>query len=473
MRILAALVGTMLLSVGLAGASAMLVKISSDPYTNPTSQHATEVEPDTFASGSTIVSTFQVGRFIGAGSTNIGFATSTNAGRSWTSGFLPGITKFAGGLFDRVSDPSVAYDHRHNAWLISSLALSETPSVRGVGILASRSTDGGLTWSDPVTIATGADLDKNWTVCDDTPSSPFYGHCYTQWDDHGDLNRIKMSTSTDGGLTWGPGLNTANNASGLGGQPLVKTNGVVVVPIANAFLSSVRYFTSTDGGASWGGTRLVASISDHFVAGSMRALPLPSAEIDASDRVYIVWQDCRFRVSCSANDIVLASVKRRVTAVARIPIDPVDSGIDHFIPGLAVDRATGGTTTRLALTYYYFPVSNCGSNCQLHVGFISSADSGATWSAPRELAGPMSPTWLAQTSQGRMVGDYISGSFAGGTNHPVFAVANAPVAGLFDEAMYSTVSPLLGTGAVAAGGETPVPNASSDHPTPTEPLTVR
>ena len=37
-----------------------LVQISSDPFTNSTSQHATEVEPDTFASGSTFVSTFQV-----------------------------------------------------------------------------------------------------------------------------------------------------------------------------------------------------------------------------------------------------------------------------------------------------------------------------------------------------------------------------------------------------------------------------
>jgi hypothetical protein len=72
-----------------------------------------------------------------------------------------------------------------------------------------------------------------------------------------------------------------------------------------------------------------------------------------------------------------------------------------------------------------------------------------------------------------MVGDYISGSFSGGTAHPVFAVANAPVGGVFDEAMYSTVSGLLGTGVVAAGGESPVPNASPDHPPRTEPLTVR
>ena len=54
-----------------------LLNISSDPYTNTTSQHATEVEPDTFAAGSTWVSAFQVGRFRDGGGSNIGFATST------------------------------------------------------------------------------------------------------------------------------------------------------------------------------------------------------------------------------------------------------------------------------------------------------------------------------------------------------------------------------------------------------------
>src|SRR5512136_3170245 len=89
--------------VGFAGAT--LVQISSDPFTNTTSQHKTEVEPDTFASGSTIVSAFQVGRFFDGGSSNIGFATSTNGGTSWTRGFLPATTVKAtpGGPYARAS----------------------------------------------------------------------------------------------------------------------------------------------------------------------------------------------------------------------------------------------------------------------------------------------------------------------------------------------------------------------------------
>src|SRR5512135_3199715 len=115
--------------------------ISTDPYTqatcagSATTNHHTEVEPDTFSNGSTIVATFQVGRVYDGGACAIGFATSTNNGSTWTSGLLPGLTKYnGGGPYDRATDPSVAYDAKHNVWLISSLVLTEAGGVRGVAI---------------------------------------------------------------------------------------------------------------------------------------------------------------------------------------------------------------------------------------------------------------------------------------------------------------------------------------------------
>src|SRR4051795_2494606 len=76
-----------------AGANVPLTQISHDPYTNTTSQHATEVEPDTFANGSTVVAAFQVGRFFNGGGTGIGVSRSTDGGTSWgTPAVLPGLT---------------------------------------------------------------------------------------------------------------------------------------------------------------------------------------------------------------------------------------------------------------------------------------------------------------------------------------------------------------------------------------------
>src|SRR5205085_10939098 len=116
---------------------------------------------------------------------------------------------------------------KHKVWIISYLAFFNGFSVQ-TDVLVSRSTDGGRTWGLPVAVNTSGDFnDKNWTVCDDTASSPFYGHCYTEFDDFTQLNLVQMSTSTDGGLTWGPSETSADHASVIGGQPLVQPNGTV------------------------------------------------------------------------------------------------------------------------------------------------------------------------------------------------------------------------------------------------------
>ncbi len=468
-----------------ASANVALTPISSDPYTNTTSQHATEVEPDSFAYGSTIVMATQVGRFYDGGSSNIGFSTSTDSGATWTKGYLPGTTTFAtpAGPYNRISDPSVAYDGKHNVWLISSLAITTSgSSVLGAAVIVNRSTDGGLTWSNPVVVkaATGlANLDKNWTVCDNSSTSPYLGNCYTEWDDNGAGNRIQMSTSSDGGATWGAAKSTGNNATGLGGQPVVQPNGTVIVPIANANTTAILAFRSTNGGASWSNTTTVARISDHGVAGNLRTEPLPSAEIDGSGKVYVVWQDCRFRSGCSANDIVMSTSTNGTSwsSVRRIPIDGTTSGVDHFIPGIAVDKATSGSTARLALTYYYYPTANCSaSTCQLSVGYISSSNGGTSWSGATQITGPMSLSWLPSTSQGVMVGDYISTSFVSGSARPVFAVATAPSGSTFKQAINTTAAGQTAKSAEMAAtttGEDVVVATASDHDVSSVPHTIR
>ena len=46
----------------------------------------------------------------------------------------------------------------------------------------SRSTDGGLTWGNPVTAAhnPGTFFDKSWIACDTWAASPNYGNCYVE-----------------------------------------------------------------------------------------------------------------------------------------------------------------------------------------------------------------------------------------------------------------------------------------------------
>jgi hypothetical protein len=438
---------TLFVLSGGAGANVALTQVSADPYTNPTSQHATEVEPDTFAYGSTVIAAFQVGRFFSGGATDTGFVRSTDGGTTWGApGFLH-LTSTSGGSgpYAWVSDPSVAYDARHGVWLISSLPL--LPDISSPTVLVSRSTDGGVTWGSPVSIpppvSNSVDLDKNWTVCDNHAASPFYGHCYTQFDNFADGDRMLMSTSTDGGLTWSTPVSPAGHNKGLGGQPLVQPSGRVVVPYLT-LNNAISAFSSDNGGVSWSRAVKVAGAHVHDAAGGLRSGPLPTAEIGGDGTVYVAWQDCRFRDHCGSNDIVFSKSSDGVSwsAPARVPIDPVTSGADHFIPGLAVDPATSGGGTHLALTYYFYPDASCAGGCQLDVGYISSPDAGAHWGAPVQLAGPMTLGQIAQTSQGPMVGDYISTSFSGATATTVFAVGRPPSTQAFDEAMYAPASPL-------------------------------
>ncbi len=419
-------------SQALTFAAVSIVQISSDPYTNTTSYHATEVEPDTFSSGSTIVSAFQAGRFQDGGASNVGWATSSDGGTSWTHGFLPGITKIENPAnpYDRDTDPSVAFDAKHGVWMISSLPLLQvTGGVLGAAVVVSRSTNGGTIWGNPVTVKAATDsqdFDKNWTACDNTPTSPFYGNCYTEWDDFGHNNQLHMATSSDGGLTWTEG--TVPHAIVIGGQPVVQPNGTVIVPIDNGFETTIESFVSTNGGGSYSGPFLISHIRFHPEAGNLRSSPLPSAEIDGAGKVYVVWADCRFERSCTANDIVMSTSTNGTswTPVTRIPIDAIGSGVDHFIPGLAVDKSTSGGTAHLGLTHYFYPSASCStSTCQLDVGFISSTNGGSSWGTPTMITGPMTLTALPLTTQGFMVGDYISTSFNNsGTAHGVFAVGN-------------------------------------------------
>jgi hypothetical protein len=422
---------------GAATAASGVVQVSTDVFTNTSSEHGTEVEPDTFAYGSTIVAAFQSGRFFDGGSSDIAWATSTDAGSTWTSGHLPGITVYAGGGLDRVSDPSVAYDARHGRWLVASLALEGTG---GAGVLVSAGPDG-LSWSPPVAVTTQSGPDKDWIACDDSVTSPDYGNCYVQWDNNAQGNRIYMSTSTDGGSTWGAAMTISGGITGIGGQPVVQPNGTVVVPLDNASEGALGAFESTDGGASWGPVVTITSITSHNVSGTLRASPLPSAGVDGAGNVYVAWQDCRFRPGCAANDIVMTHSADGVqwSAVTRVPISAVSGAEDDFIPGLGVDPSTSGATARLALTYYFYPSASCtASTCRLEVGFTASPDAGQDWSAPTVVAGPMTVGSLASTNQGYMVGDYQSTSFVGpapGVPYGVFAVAAPPNGSTLNEAM--------------------------------------
>lgn len=447
-----------LIAAPTSNAAPVLTRISRDIYTNASGQHRTLVEPDTFSHATTIVSVFQSGRFYDGGASNLGWATSADSGATWTHGFLPGTTLVVGGPYERISDPSVTYDAKHDVWLINGLGIGSG----GQSVVVSRSTNGGTAWGSPIFLS-GPDIghDKNWITCDNTASSPFYGNCYVAWDSNG---IVELSISSDGGTSWSA-ASAIPDTLGLGVQPLALPNGTLVVPYFG-FDNGMYAVRSMDGGVSWNAPQLITQVSDHFVAGNLRTEPLPSADMDGGGTIYLIWQDCRFIKHCAANDLVVTTSSDGVawSPVKRIPLDPKKSGVDHFIPGIAADPNTSGDTAHLALAYYYYDQTACNfSTCQLNVGFATSTNGGSNWSAKRKIAGPLRLAWLPETTLGYMVGDYISTSFLGGRAYPVIAIAKMPTM-RFREAMFVPANGLpIRPGALAAKSP-PLRSAQSDHP---------
>ena len=419
-------------------------RLSRDPFRNSDSQHETEAEPASSAFGSTIVTAFQAGRFANGGASSIGFAASSDGGRTWRSGFLPALTTLSSppGTSVRASDPTVAYDAEHRVWLIGSLAIGRDQWQ----LLVNRSANG-TAWSPPITAAAAPaqTLDKGWLACDNWPSSPLRGRCYLSYLDV-PANQIATRTSTDGGLTWSSAATTPTRSEieVNGAQPLVRPDGTLVVVYASFSNrrfeeSEVLAIRSADGGASFTEPVRVAALQAAAL-GEIRSPPLPSAAVDSGGRLYTVWEDCRFVSGCSRNDLVLSSSDDGVTwsDPVRLPTTPATASAHSLVPGLAADS----TSRRLAVVYYTLPVGCATRPTCAGVGAeeISSADGGGTWSPPQRLdTEPMKLSWIAADAEaGHMLGDYEAVSFVSGRAVPIFALAVAPSgSGHFRQAIYA------------------------------------
>jgi hypothetical protein len=439
-----------------------LERISHDPYIDPAAQHATEVEPVLAVHGDTIVAAFQVGRFAAAGSDNIGWATSKDAGKSWRHGFLSGTSTLVGGIWHSISLPVIAYDRKHGVFLIAMQQFDDNGN--GQGILVARSADG-LNWSAPVQAAATNGENTHSFACDDSPKSPYYGTCYDSWFDYSDgVNSLNpIVRSTDGGLTWSAPVLSPDVAAGLVESIAIQPDGHLVVLGRGGGPNGDQIYAipSTDGGRTLQPT--VNITAQQFDYPWLRADPNPSSAVDAHGTIYVVIPDCRFRANCSdpgcrfrpttsfcaPNDLVLTTSRNGVdwTGPARIPIDPLTSSTDHFITGLGVLSGSDAAHDRLALTYYYETNANlpdgtsCDfTNCLVSAGFISSADGGRSWREAQKVAGPMPEGNLVFTNAGEMVADYISAVFVNDKPFGAFAIAGPinPSTGAYNEAIYAT-----------------------------------
>jgi hypothetical protein len=216
----------------------------------------------------------------------IGVAHSTDGGATWTRTF-PSTAQSEPSV-DQFSDLAVAKD---GAVYVSWMRCSEGPTSgrcanRPATMLVSKSTDGGSTWSPPVTVAMvmlapGADFYgdvpgtserlSNIPVIDVDNSSgghagSLYAATYT-WT--GTVTKLQVSTSTNGGTTWSAPVavfpaQTKNMF--FSWLSISRSNGFVGVSYdyGDASTYRTRAALSKNGGVSFVGNANIASASSAY-----------------------------------------------------------------------------------------------------------------------------------------------------------------------------------------------------------------
>jgi hypothetical protein len=400
-------------------------RVHRDRQSNVDSQHESQVEPDSYTFGATTVAVFQNGRNRTGGAASIAFSTSKDGGRTWRQGILPGLTLTSTppGAATRASDPTVAYDSLHGVWLANTLAIA-SDSTR---LTIHRSRDG-LVWTGPIDAARAPAFDiaydKNWLACDNTAASPFYGRCYLAYtlvgEQQGD-DSLAVQHSIDGGVTWSAAATARVPVTGV--IPVVQPNGALTLVFWSQRASSMVAVRSTDGGLTLGEPVTIAPIQAK-PASPFRAPPVPAADVDGAGRVIAVWQDCRFRPDCQANDVVFS---RSSDGVTWSPPARATRNRNAVMPTIGAEPGTG----RLAIAYYTLRPD--GVDAEL----VTSRD-GSSWSSPQRLTPRRMPlTWMPETTLGRMLADYIGVSWSRGRPLVIYALASPPRKRKLRQAIYA------------------------------------
>src|ERR1700693_5031808 len=356
----------------------------------------------------------------GPGAHGLMTGVSRDGGKTWTRNFAifsrcSGGNAMNGADYDRASDPWITISP--NGTIYES-GLPFDSNFINEAVMVNRSTNGGDTWSNPITIM----FDNDPTVSQDKDSITADPHdssfVYAAWDrcEFTDASQNVVvvcptwfSRTTDGGASWEPAriIYTPPNGFGtVGSVIVVLPNGTLVDVFQQYDNTSASFFTirSSDKGMTWSPPTLIDAafeigIKDVKTGEAVRVGGTNIAVDPITGTLYFVWEDARFSGNLRDGIAFSTSTDGGLSWSPAVQVDQAPN-VQAFIPIVAV-AASGA----IAITYYDFRKDTPDPNTLLtNFWRITSQDGGMTW---QEI--PLSPTFDLRTaprSSGFMIGDY-------------------------------------------------------------------
>lgn len=309
----------------------------------------------------------------------IGLGRTTNGGTTWTDSLISVPP------YDRHSDPIMSYDADGNI-LINILAF---PSTSGnSGLFTYTSTDGGLTWSEPVAAVDEGDPstfeDKQWMNVDRT-NGTYRNRIYLPWARFAPNSRIFLVHSITPTLYSSP-VAVSDNFSVQWPTVSVTPDGTVLVAWVNFGQSRISLDRSTDGGDTWGVDKTVASLSGipGSINGGIQIFPYPAMETDVTGgpyngTTYILYTP--FAGDGKTDAMLLRSTDKGDTwnPAVRVNDDPLGNNIDQFHPWISINEDG-------ILTATWYDRRLDAANFLFDLYMAHSFDGGSTWTANRRIS---------------------------------------------------------------------------------------
>jgi len=392
-----------------------------------------------------LIGVWQQDRWSDGGARGLRTAYSFDAGVTWTWS-QAALSRCTGGNaangsdFARASDPWITIGPDGIAYQIGIAFNGATfASGSSSAVLASRSVDGGRSWSTPATLILDGIApfnDKESITAD--PGAP--GYAYAAWDrlepnGHGPTY---FSRTVDGGITW----EAARASYDPGGRNQTLNNQIVVASAPGSGAGTlVNFFSefdvsnnviahhlalvrSSDRGVTWSppvvisDVRAVGTHDPQNAASELRdGANLGSFASGPGGVLVGVWQDSRFSGGVRDGIAFSRSQDGGNTWSAPVGINAVP-GVQALLP--AVNVRSDGT---IGVLYYDMRNDTADPATLLVDVWLTTSKDGVAWTE-RHVAGPFDFNRAPMADGGLFVGDYQGLASAGGEFVAFFAHTN-------------------------------------------------